>query len=111
MGVPKRCDFVEKTQSDAITASPCFFFGYLVGMDGANDVRLSYHNGTDENDPEVVPSNTYDASALNANGALFTVPIYCPDGLYLYVESGSNYEIVTYYVTLANAHAAQHWQH
>lgn len=109
MGTHKRCDYAKKTASGAISSGPCFFYGYLVGMDGVNDVRASFHDGADQNATEVVPSNTYDASALNANGALWSVPVYCQTGLYLYVESGSNYEITAYYVSLPNAHEARHW--
>ena len=107
---PKRADFLERTSSGQVTSKESFLLGVLLGTDGVNDVRFSMHNGTDNGDPEVIPSCTYDASALGMNGVMLPFNAYCPDGIYLNVESGSNYEIVTFYVDLEDAHAARDWQ-
>lgn len=71
--------------------------GFLIGTDGVNDPRFSLHNGEDETGKEVVPSTTYDASQLGANGAMFSFYLPCMDGIYFYKESGANDEVIVYY--------------
>jgi hypothetical protein len=83
--------------SGQVTPLRAHLLGFLVGTDGVNDPRFSIHNGTANTDEEKVPSTTFDASALGANGAMFTFRTPCADGIYFNEEAGANYECIVYY--------------
>ena len=72
--------------------------GVLLSTDGSNDpVVTVYDSTTNTADTEVVPTNTYDASALGLNGAWFghEGAIECKTGVYVEVSNlGTGYALV-----------------
>jgi hypothetical protein len=90
---------LEMTTSGQVSVSRANLLGVLLGTDGINNVRFSCHNGVANTDQKVVPSSTYDATALGLNGVMFTFLVHCPAGIYFSEESGSNYECIVYYET------------
>ena len=56
------------TSSQIITSERAVLMGMQIGPDGANDPIVTVYNGTDNTGGEIVPTNTYDASALGMNG-------------------------------------------
>jgi len=72
--------------------------GFLLSTDGANDpVVTVYDDTTNTAGTEVIPTNTYDASALGLNGAWFGHEggIECQVGVYVEVANlGTGYALV-----------------
>lgn len=90
---------LEMIDSGQVEAGRANLLGVLLGTDGINNVRFSCHNGVSNTDQKVVPSASYDATALGLNGVMFTFLVHCPAGIYFNEESGSNYEAIIYYET------------
>lgn len=64
--------------------NPCVFYGFLLGCDGAYDPQVTIFDSastTTTGKTEIVPTNTYDSSALGLNGALPPVGIRCNEGI------------------------------
>jgi hypothetical protein len=68
--------------SGIVISRPCRLKNFLIGTDGTNDPEVTIYNGTTASGQEIVPTNTYDASALGINGAV-GLDIKCPDGIYV----------------------------
>lgn len=77
------------TEGKSVSAVPCFFMGFLLGLDGSNDPTVTIYDNTTNSGNEIIPSNTYDASALGLNGAVLPHPRYCQNGVYAYVSQGA----------------------
>ena len=77
------------TKSGVITKSPALCAGFLLGTDSTNDPAIGLWTGT----RLVIPTCTYDASALNLNGAS-TKWRHCADGLSLAVTCAGTVYIV-----------------
>ena len=75
---------------------PCDILGiYIGGMDGTNDSTVSFYDNTSGSGDEVIPTATYDASALGLNGV--TCPqdgIPCQNGLYIDITSSGTTEVI-----------------
>lgn len=71
----------------------------MLGMDGTNDPTVTiYDHATAASGNEVVPTNTYDASALGANGVMFPERVACENGIVVdVVLGGGNLEVTLYY--------------
>lgn len=91
-----KVDFTGNANEVAVDHS-CFFWGYLIGMDGSNDptVTVHDHNAAAAAGPEVVPSNTYDASALGVNGVMFPERVEMKNGIVLAVALGAGAAEIT----------------
>lgn len=88
------------TTSGAVSANPCFIYAILIGTDGSNDPVVALYNDTDANTAanRVFPSNTYDASALGVNGAVFgDNPIYCATACYCSISNIGTGEVIILY--------------
>jgi hypothetical protein len=74
------------------------FVGVLLSTDGTNDPVVTVYNAlAATGGREVVPTNTYDASALGLNGAWFghEGAIECDVGVYVAVTNlGTGYALV-----------------
>jgi hypothetical protein len=72
--------------------------GILLSTDGTNDPVVTVYDATSAaTDTEVVPTNTYDASALGLNGAWFghEGAIECNVGIHVVVSNlGTGYALV-----------------
>ena len=54
--------------SAVIYATACTLVGFLLGADGTNDPTITFYNGISAvSGNEVIPTCTYDASALGLN--------------------------------------------
>ena len=63
-----------KTASGVIFTGRGMIYDVLIGTDGTNDVALTIYDGLSAtNTKEILPTVTYDASALGLNG--YTTPI------------------------------------
>jgi len=81
--------FTKVTSSTQIKTGKGKFWGYLVGTDGINDPTITITdevNATGKNSGEMVPTATYDASALGVNGALLSEPILYDHGIYVTIS-------------------------
>lgn len=76
--------FTSGTDVQVARAGPSFFYGFLIGMDAANDPTITIYDvgtSTVAGSSAVVPSNSYDASALNLNGFTSPMRIHCSNGI------------------------------
>ncbi len=86
------------TASAIVHTGPCVFRGLLLGCDGTNDPVITVYNGLDNSGGEIVPTCTYDASALGLNGVTGIEPgIYCDTGLYIEITCAGTVEVVPQY--------------
>jgi hypothetical protein len=77
-----------------ICGEPCFFYGFMLGLDGTNDPTITfYDNASEASGEEIIPTNTYDASILGLNGAMLPVPKYCKNGIYVGITQAGTTEI------------------
>ncbi len=76
----------------------CTYHGFRLGMDATNDVTLTIKDG----DIEIVPTNTYDASALGLNGEVLPdqAAITCETGITVTVTCTGTFEIIVVYNVL-----------
>lgn len=78
-------------------SGPCEFLGFILGMDGTNDVTgLTIYNGTDATGQEIVATNPYEADYKGLNG-MIGVKRDCPDGIYVEFATAGAAEVVVYY--------------
>lgn len=84
--------------SGIIYNGPCIFRGFLLGTDGVNDPTITIYNNIAASGEEVIPTCTYDATALGLNGATGIMQ-YCEKGLYaaISVAGGGACELVPQY--------------
>jgi len=87
------------TASGIATSDPCNLRGMLIGTDGANDPTITVYDNTAASGDEVVPTATYDSSALGLNGV--TLPgdgARCENGIYVEITLAAGaVEVVIYY--------------
>lgn len=80
--------------SDTIFTGKGSILGFLLGTDGANDPAITIYDGIDNTGTEIVPTNTYDASALGLNGAMFGFKKKCQTGCYVEITCGGTVEVI-----------------
>lgn len=88
------------TATGSVVEHPCRFHGMYLGTDGTNDpvVTIEDRYG-DKNDGEVIPTATYDASALGLNGVTGFPDDgrYCNYGIYCTITCAGAVEVVILY--------------
>lgn len=85
------------TASGIAYTGPCEFRGFLLGMDGTNDVTgLAIYDGIDATGQEIIPSNPYEADYKGLNGVV-GLRRDCPNGLYVEFTTAGAAEVVVYY--------------
>lgn len=88
----------KKTESAIVYTGACVFRGILLGTDGANDPTITVYDGTSNAGTEILPTCTYDASALGLNGVTGINPgIYCSTGLYVEITCAGTVEVIVNY--------------
>jgi hypothetical protein len=87
---------VKKTSSGIVYTGPCIFRGFLLGTDGVNDPTITIYNAVTAAGEEVIPTCSYDASALGLNGVTGIMQ-YCENGLYLEITCAGSVEVVPQY--------------
>lgn len=88
----------KKTESGIVYTGRSVFRGFLLGTDGVNDPTITVYNGLSNSGDEIVPSCTYDASALGINGVTGINPgIHCDEGIYLEITCAGTVEVIVLY--------------
>lgn len=83
--------------SGIITTGPGELTGFLLGMDGVNDVTdLAIYNGQDNGGEEVIPTCDYEADYRGLNGVV-GIRRDCADGMYLEFTCAGAAEVVVFY--------------
>lgn len=84
--------------SGSLYATACTLVGFLLGADGVNDPTITFYDGQAAvSGNEVIPTCTYDASALGLNGVMpGAMEIDCPNGIYVSVSGLGTGECVAY---------------
>lgn len=85
------------TASGLVHAGPCIFQGFVIGTDGTNDPSITIYNNIAGSGQEVVPTATYDASALGLNGAT-GFHQWCDTGLYVSITCSGSVEVAIQYI-------------
>ena len=78
------------SEGHSISNIPCFFLGFLLGLDGTNDPTITIYDNTTNTGNQIIPTNTYDASQLGLNGAILPYPKYCKNGVYADISQNSS---------------------
>ena len=92
-----RAYHVKKTVSGLIITGESHFYGFTLGTDGVNDPTVTLYDNTAASGNEIVPTTTYDASALGLSGMLLGHAVYCRNGIYVELSAVGTKEIVIYY--------------
>jgi hypothetical protein len=88
------------TASGAVTANPCYVFDIFIGTDGVNDPTVGVYNAANAADAtkRILPSISYDASALGLNGfAGGAHAIDCTTSCYVDITCAGSCEIIVMY--------------
>ena len=88
------------TKSGKITEEDGKFHGFLIGTDGTNDPTVTfYDNANPVQGTELIPTTTYDASALGLNGVTLPDPgVPFHDGLYCGISlAAGTIEVTVFY--------------
>ena len=72
------------------------FCGFMVATDGANDPTVAIYDNTAGSGTILVPSTTFDASALGINGAMLFEPIPLSTGLYVDITCAGTVSVTVY---------------
>ena len=90
---------IRVTSSTLVYTGRGFLFSLLIGTDTVNDPVIAIHDDTDGDTAanEIVPSNTYDATALGINGLVLKFAKNFTTGLYVKIANlGSGSIIIDY---------------
>ena len=86
------------TESGIVYTGPCILQGFTLGTDGTNDPEITFYNGLSNAGTKVIPTVTYDASALGINGVT-GIHQYCDTGLYVEIDAGGgSVEVIPQYI-------------
>src|SRR5512146_2131617 len=83
------------TSSSVITTKPAILLGMQIGTDGANDPTVTVYDGTSSSGSIILPTTTYDATALGMNGPPMTYPKSAYNGIYVAISIGGGSVNVT----------------
>jgi len=76
--------------STVIHTEPCFLMKIVIGTDGSTDPTVAAYNEANGSATEakmILPSITYDASALGINEAIYQFAEYLDTGLYVSIAN------------------------
>ena len=84
--------------SGILYSSACTLVGFLLGLDGTNDPTITFYNAQSAvSETDIIPTCTYDASALGLNGVMpGAMEIDCPNGIYVEVADLGTGEGIAY---------------
>ena len=88
------------SSSTAVTSSRAVLMGMQLGTDSANDPTVTVYDGTDNTGNEIVPTATYDASALGLNGLVIPYDKKAYDGIYVEITCSGTVEVTIDYRTV-----------
>ena len=92
-----RAKHSKKTATSTVMSGEGYYFGFTLGTDGVNDPEVTIFDNTAASGNEIVPTTTYDASALGLNGMLLANPVHCLNGIHVELSAAGTKEIVIYY--------------
>jgi len=95
------------TASTVIHTGPCFLMKIVIGTDGTNDPVVAAYNEADNSATaakEILPSITYDASALGINGVVYQYAEYLDTGLYIAIANLGTGSVVVSTRTKSSLH-------
>ena len=75
------------TESGIVYTGQCCVAGMQIGMDGVNDPQITVYDGIEASGVEIIPTNTYDSSALGLNGFAAGYLKECRTGVYVQIEA------------------------
>lgn len=85
------------SSSQAVASVRSILFGLQVGMDAINDPTITVYDGTDNTGNEIVPTTTYDASALGLNGFTASYAKKAYNGIYVEISCAGTVEVTVDY--------------
>ena len=84
----------KRTTSGTVKSGESFLGDMVLGTDGVNDPVVTVYDGTDNTGTELIPTATYDSSALGLNGVVFQYARHCEVGIYVEITCGGTVEVV-----------------
>lgn len=89
------------TESSLIHTGEGYLFSILIGTDTVNDPVIAVYDDTNSDTAgnRIIPSNTYDASALGINGVVLKFAKQFSNGLYVNISNIGSGEVVVGYRT------------
>ena len=84
------------TTTATVHSAACFLGRILIGTDGVSDPVVAVYNDTKATDEtkRVIPSVTYDASALGLNGVVLEFAEYLSNGLHITIANIGSGEVI-----------------
>ena len=96
--------FKKLTATGSVFSGRCRFHGFVLGTDSTNDPTITIEDRAGaggQNAGEIIPTCTYDATALGLNGATGLPPegVLCDNGIYvtISVAGGGAVEVTIFY--------------
>ncbi len=89
------------TATGLVFTGACALHSMLLGTDGTNDPEITVYDGIDNTGTEIVPTTTYDASALGLNGFHGgPAGIECTTGIYVVITCAGAVEVALGFKTI-----------
>ncbi len=85
------------SSSQIITSNSAVLMGMQVGTDGVNDPTITVYDGVDNSGNEIVPTTTYDASALGISGFVAAYAKRAYNGIYVEISGTGAVEVTIDY--------------
>jgi hypothetical protein len=85
------------TVSGTIITKSAVLLGMQVGTDSANDPTITVYDGINNGGNEIVPTTTYDASALGLNGFVCPYSKKAYSGIYVEITCAGSVEVTIDY--------------
>lgn len=85
------------TASALVLTGAGLFRGILIGTDGVNDPVVTVFDNIEASGEEIIPTTTFDASALGLNGVT-GLNRYVQNGIYILIACVGAVEVVPEYV-------------
>lgn len=83
------------TTTTTIHSAACFLGRILIGTDGVSNPTVAVYNNTSATDAtRIIPSVTYDASALGLNGVVLEFAEYLSTGLHITISCSGTCEVI-----------------
>ena len=81
------------SSSQIITSLSAALHGMQIGTDGVNDPTVTVYDGVDNTGNEIVPTTTYDASALGISGFVAAYAKRAYSGIFVEISGAGAVEV------------------
>jgi hypothetical protein len=85
------------SSSQTVASGSAVLAGMQLGTDSLNDPTVTIYNGSDNTGAEIVPTTTYDASALGLNGFVASYDKKAYNGIYVEITCAGSVEVTIDY--------------